>query len=102
VSGAPPTGTGGAPVNQTWTLEQAAAYLKIHDDTCAALARAGDLPACKVGRRWIFMPHLLAEYVEKKSRDGLSIQARPSVRVPRTLAEKMLARRAQKLKAVKL
>jgi len=37
--------------------------LKIHPDTLARRARAGEIPGCKVGRAWVFLPDLLREYV---------------------------------------
>jgi excisionase family DNA binding protein len=48
----------------TWGLKEAAAYLHVHPDTCRKLAKERTIPATKIGRAWIFMPHLLAEYVE--------------------------------------
>lgn len=53
-------------VYETWSAVQAAAYLHIHTDTLYALARSGEVPGCKLGRAWVFVPQLLAQYVEKK------------------------------------
>lgn len=39
----------------TLTLEQAAAILRMHKVTVRNKARAGELPAAKVGKRWLFL-----------------------------------------------
>ena len=40
---------------QTLTLEQAAKILRMHNVTVRNKARAGELPAAKVGKRWLFI-----------------------------------------------
>jgi len=69
---------------QTWGVERAAEYLRVHVDTLYEMARSGEVPACKVGRSWVFVPRLLAEYVEKKcqsleSRRNRAGEVRPSL-----------------------
>lgn len=51
---------------ETWSLEQAAAYLRVHADTLSDKARAGEVPGCKIGRAWVFDPDLLKKYLEAK------------------------------------
>lgn len=50
---------------RTMSLSEAAEMLKVHPDTLAAMARAHDVPATKVGRAWVFMPELLKGYKPK-------------------------------------
>lgn len=52
---------------RTLTLEEAAAVLKIHPKTLQALARAGRVPSCKVGRAWVFVERLLFDFLEARS-----------------------------------
>ncbi|WP_036307013.1 helix-turn-helix domain-containing protein [Methyloglobulus morosus] len=40
---------------ETLTLEQAAGILRMHKVTVRNKARAGELPAAKVGKRWLFL-----------------------------------------------
>jgi putative molybdopterin biosynthesis protein len=49
--------------SETINLTEAAVFLQISEDTLINLARAGKVPACKIGRRWVFMRSLLMEYV---------------------------------------
>jgi excisionase family DNA binding protein len=77
----------------TWGLKEAAIYLRAAPDTVRKLASDRKIPAAKVGRAWVFMPHLLAEYLEKKSRstDALRVLHGGSV-----LAARLDARLAQR------
>jgi len=45
------------------TADEAAEYLRLHRDSVKRLARAGALPAAKVGRRWRFDRAALAKWV---------------------------------------
>lgn len=40
---------------KTLTLEQAAEILRMHKVTVRNKARAGELPAAKIGKRWLFV-----------------------------------------------
>jgi excisionase family DNA binding protein len=55
---------------ETINLTEAAVFLHISTDTLMNLARAGKVPACKIGRRWVFMRSLLMEYVQCRSTSG--------------------------------
>ena len=37
-----------------WTVEEVAEYLRLEPNTVRAMARRGELPAIKLGRRWRF------------------------------------------------
>lgn len=47
----------------TLTLQQAADLLKLHPVTLQGKAKAGLIPACKIGRRWVFIEIDLIEYM---------------------------------------
>lgn len=47
----------------TLTLQQAAELLKLHPVTLQGKAKAGLIPCCKVGRRWVFIEIDLIEYL---------------------------------------
>ena len=47
----------------TLTLLEAASFLKLHPEELRARAKRGQVPAAKVGRRWVFLEPDLAEYV---------------------------------------
>jgi excisionase family DNA binding protein len=60
----------GAPlkaVGETWNVEQAAKFLHVHRDTLYTLASRGEVPATKIGRRWVFSSRRLAEYFTAKT-----------------------------------
>jgi excisionase family DNA binding protein len=44
---------------KTLDLTEAAALLKVHPKTLQRLAQSGAVPACKVGRVWVFIDDLL-------------------------------------------
>jgi len=48
---------------RTFTLEQAAAFLKLHPEEVRRRAKCGALPGAKTGKRWVFLDADLAEYV---------------------------------------
>ena len=57
------------------TLDVAAAarLLKIHPITLKRMAKTGDIPGAKIGRRWVFvevdlLAHLRAQYVRRVQR----------------------------------
>jgi excisionase family DNA binding protein len=47
----------------TFTLLQAAAFLKIHPEELRQRAKAGRIPGAKVGRAWVFLQDDLAAYL---------------------------------------
>jgi excisionase family DNA binding protein len=51
----------------TLDLEEAARFLKIHPKTLQRLAHARRIPACKIGRSWLFVERLLVEHVVSES-----------------------------------
>src|SRR4051794_17756578 len=48
---------------QTLTLDQAAAFLKMHPEEVRTRAKRGVLPASKPGRRWVFIDEDLAAFL---------------------------------------
>jgi excisionase family DNA binding protein len=50
----------------TFTLQEAAAYLKIHPVTLQDKARAGEIPGAKIGKRWVFLHIDLDEYIRSQ------------------------------------
>lgn len=81
---------------ESWGLAEAAAFLRIHPATLSERARAGAIPGCKIGRSWVFMPELLAEYLHTKSTEKVErVKQRPSATT--TLAQRLAARRAQRI-----
>ena len=52
----------------TFTLQQAADFLKMHAQTVQERARAGKIPgASKPGKRWVFLEEGLRAYLNKYS-----------------------------------
>jgi len=49
------------------TVDQVAAYLKLHPLTIRRLAREGEIPAFKVGRQWRVKRELLELWMEERS-----------------------------------
>ena len=47
-------------------LEQAAEFLHLHPVTVRDKARAGDLPAAKIGKRWLFLQVDLEEWLRSQ------------------------------------
>jgi excisionase family DNA binding protein len=58
-----------------WTLDlaEAAQLLKVHPKTLQKLALRGALPACKVGRAWVFVERLLIDWLEAQSLSRVSV-----------------------------
>jgi hypothetical protein len=48
---------------ETLDLEHAAHFLKLHPEELRRRAKAGRVPASKVGKRWVFLEPDLADYV---------------------------------------
>ena len=50
----------------TFTLQQAAAFLKIHPVTLQEKARAGEIPGAKIGKCWVFLEIDLVEHIRSQ------------------------------------
>jgi len=48
---------------ETFDLEQAARFLKLHPEELRRRAKAGSAPAAKVGKCWVFLKCDLADYL---------------------------------------
>jgi excisionase family DNA binding protein len=48
---------------QTLNIQEAATFLKCSEDTVGELAHAGEIPAAKVGRSWVFVDEDLIGYI---------------------------------------
>ena len=57
----------------TLNLVQAADLLKVHPKTLQRLAQCGAVPACKVGRAWVFIDDLLLQMLMAKSTTRVSV-----------------------------
>lgn len=53
---------------KTLTLQQAASLLHIHPVTLQEKANLGEVPAAKIGKRWVFIDIDLFEYIRTKYR----------------------------------
>ena len=58
---------------RTLDLAEAAKLLKVHPKTVQKLARQGAVPACKVGRSWVFIEQLLLDTLVSKSTVRVSV-----------------------------
>ena len=43
-------------IEPVWDCNQAARFLGLHPKTVKRMARTGEIPGCRLGRRWIFRP----------------------------------------------
>lgn len=50
---------------RTWTLQEAAEYLQMSPEALRQKALAGEIPGRKPGRRWVFNPDHLAEWLRE-------------------------------------
>jgi excisionase family DNA binding protein len=48
---------------ETLNLEQAAKFMHLHPDTLQRMAKRGEVPACKTGKRWVFIDVDLVAYI---------------------------------------
>lgn len=55
----------GAAADPLWTVVEVARYLRLEPETVRTLARAGRIPAVKVGRVWRFKKELIEAYLMK-------------------------------------
>lgn len=53
---------------KTLNLEQAAAFLHMHPYTVMQKVHAGEIPAAKPGKRWVFIEDDLADYLRGQYR----------------------------------
>src|SRR5215469_5488652 len=44
------------PIEPVWNCIEAARFLRLHPKTVKRLARLGQIPGCRLGRRWFFRP----------------------------------------------
>ncbi|WP_397536138.1 helix-turn-helix domain-containing protein [Roseateles sp.] len=57
----------------TLDLTEAAQLLKAHPKTVQKLAQRGAIPACKVGRSWVFVKDLLIQHLVTESLARVSV-----------------------------
>ncbi|HQQ33149.1 MAG TPA: helix-turn-helix domain-containing protein [Methylophilus sp.] len=48
---------------KTFSLEEAADFLKLHPEELRRRAKLGKIPAAKIGKRWVFLELDIVEYV---------------------------------------
>ncbi|MGN7612824.1 helix-turn-helix domain-containing protein [Magnetococcales bacterium HHB-1] len=65
------------------TLKEAAEELRCSKNTLAELARAGEVPAAKIGRGWIFVPDDLTNWVRSRYHNAQKENSCPSVKMPK-------------------
>ena len=80
----------------TWGVEEAAAYLRAHPDTVRKLAQDRRIPGAKIGKSWVFMPHLLAEYLEQQCRSQVR-RGDPMLSPGQQLAAELRAAREERI-----
>jgi excisionase family DNA binding protein len=51
---------------KTLDLQEAAAMLKVHENTVLELVGSGEVPGAKIGRAWVFLDEDLLAYVRKQ------------------------------------
>lgn len=54
-------------VGPTMGIEQCAELIKVHRVTLSKMAAKGEIPAVKVGRRWVFMTELVLDWLKAKT-----------------------------------
>jgi excisionase family DNA binding protein len=65
----------GKTIEAVWNCTEAARFLRLHPKTVKRLARLGQIPACRLGRRWFFRPSDLDALL----RNGVSSSAKARV-----------------------
>ena len=53
-------------IDQPWTTEEAASFLKIHPRTLTRLAQLGEIPAFRIGVHWRFRPLDVDTWMQSK------------------------------------
>lgn len=64
-------------MNQIVDSQGAADLLHTHAETVEAMARRGELPRCKPGRKWIFLLDELVEWVRTESKKNTHRESEP-------------------------
>jgi excisionase family DNA binding protein len=77
-------------------LSAAAALPHVHADTLRRMAKAGQIPATKVGRAWVFSARLLQDWSE--ARCSAMSTALPASSMGKSLAERIEQRRREQLR----
>jgi excisionase family DNA binding protein len=77
----------------TLDILQAAHVAKCHPDTLRKMAKAGEVPATKIGRAWVFPADLLEDWIKSKC-PSIAAHAVPSG--GSGLAERLARARAQR------
>jgi len=68
--------------NETLDLQEAAHFLKLHWQTVRERAKSGEIPAAKLGRRWVFLKADLVLYLQSHYSTG-----RPRSQVQQNVGE---------------
>jgi excisionase family DNA binding protein len=66
----------GAKKMVSFDINEAAAFLKISASTLQRKAASGEIPAKKIGKRWVFIREHLADFISGRytqAREGLSV-----------------------------
>src|SRR5689334_22318658 len=77
-----------------YDLEQAAREAQCSPERLRKLAAAGEVPATKIGRKWLFSPALLQEWIDARCR---SISDRAPDSGGSALAARLASQRAQRI-----
>ena len=75
-------------------VNQAAAEAKCHPDTLRKMAKAGEAPGCKIGRKWLFPADLFQDWIKSRC---LSTNALAAPSGGSALAARLANRRAQRI-----
>ncbi len=81
----------------TLRLAEAASMCGVHPDTLSAMARAGDVPATKIGRSWVFSTRLLQEWIDARCQANFDKAAPSRGNAQASLAERLAGRLAQRI-----
>ena len=65
---------------KTYTLKEAADFLKIHPDTLRERTLGGIIPGAKIGKAWVFIEEDLAQYIRKNYRKADDLTPKNSKR----------------------
>ena len=57
------------------TIDDVSVYLQLHPLTVRRLARAGEIPAMKIGRQWRVQRELLDRWIEEQSLKNVVVAA---------------------------
>lgn len=82
-------------ISAVLNLAEAAAYCKCSRDHMRDLAAADQVPATKIGKRWVFSAELLDEWIKQRCRSKAAPAPRTGGFESRSLASKLAAQRKQ-------